>query len=67
MKTFAFFVTLLLLVGVVFGCAQTTEETTDSTSEGTESETVDSTTIDEASDDSELDIIEEEDDLGEVI
>ena len=69
-RIFSLLAVLLLLVGV-FGCAQkTTEETSTSTEESTSysSSTEDmSTATDEASDDSDLEVTSEEDELGEPI
>ena len=64
-KLFSFGLVLLLLLGI-FGCTQqaTVEETSESSSEEA---TEIATAAEEASDDSDLDIASEEDDLGEII
>ena len=67
-KIFSVFLVLALLVGV-FGCAQkTTEAMTETSDASSESSAEDvSVAADEASDDSELEITSDEDDLGEPI
>ena len=67
MRKILFILALLLLVVAIFGCTQTGGETTSESTSDTTTSDVTSTDIDTASDDSELDIVSEEDDLGEVI